>query len=775
MSSDLSAQFTASNREPLAARLGLIGVKREQLDPTFRQAVGSLLASLVVTGVFVGAFLRHPGASFVNTWAIYSTLVTFGSYGFLRYLESRLVGGKLSLDQVAVRITGAMIVRGFVWGALFFGLPPIAQEGPLVLAGWCLVGVMAAGAFAYWHVPAAALGFVGMLTIGGVGGVLMSPFAQTWVASSIVLVFAFMLSRMIMTNSNLFLMRLHDKEAAESHSETVSLLLRDFEKSAKEWLWEVNESGHLLRGEAGFSKVLEKSEEDLRGKKFSALVDASVILAEPYTSEALESKFDQGKAFADAFYALKSAQGERHIRLSAKPILTPQGTVIGWRGVAGDVTAEKSAEKKVLQMALNDPLTGLPNRAAFYAQLEADLSINAGLTTWLLCLDLDGLKFVNDSFGHEAGDRLLSQIAQRLRAISTRKLRFARIGGDEFAAVLFGELHECDKAAKEIIAQICHPIDVNGQVSKVGVSIGIARCVGPHVSMNSVMRKADLALYRAKQEGRNRSYHYDDTMDARERGRRDFDRDFRLAIENEQFSVEYQAIYESRSRVATGYEALLRWRHPSRGMVPPSVFIPYAEESGLIEQLGAFVLRKACEDAMNWPKHLSISVNVSPIQFQRQNLLATVAHALANSGLPPSRLILELTETALLHDTGFTRKIMSDLKTLGVGLALDDFGTGFSSLYHLQHYSFDKIKIDKDFVGAASVSSSSEVIVKTIVQLARDLGMTTVAEGIETEAQLKALRDMGCDELQGYFLSHPQTEESIVDELKYTGRLKLLA
>jgi diguanylate cyclase (GGDEF)-like protein/PAS domain S-box-containing protein len=759
----------------LPNRLGLRGVRAEQLEPTLRHSAGSLLGSFFLIAVLVLVFWSQPGSSFVNVWATYAVVVVACSYGVVRNVATRIKSGTLSLDNAALRLTLMMVVRGAMWAFLFLGLPPLASDGPLILVGWFLAGVMAAGAIAHCHVPAAALGFIGIVAFGGVGGLVLAPFSQTWLAASTVVVFAVMLSRMVMSNSHLLLMQLRDKEAAESQSETISLLLRDFESTAKEWLWETDDEGNLQRGETAFAKVLGLANEEVQGTTLAPLIDARVNLAEPHCTEALESKFAQGKPFADAFYALKSVHGERHVRLSAKPIVSSEGLLLGWRGVAGDVTTEKIAEKKVLQMALNDPLTGLPNRTAFYAQLEADLSKSAGQTLWLMCLDLDGFKLVNDSCGHDAGDRLLCQIAQRLRSLSTRKLRFARLGGDEFAAVFFGELHDCDKIAKEIITQICLPVDVGGRVSKVGVSIGIARCIGANLAMNSIMRKADLALYRAKQEGRNRACHYDDTMDARERGRRDFDRDFRLALENEQFTVEYQAIYEARSRVATGFEALLRWRHPTRGMVPPSVFIPFAEDTGLIERLGAFVLRKACEDAMNWPKHLSISVNVSPVQFQRQHLLATVAHALASSGLPPNRLFLELTETALLHDSGFTKKIMTDLKTLGVGLALDDFGTGYSSLYHLQHYSFDKIKIDKDFVGAANVSSSSEVIVKTIVQLARDLGMTTVAEGIETEAQLKALRDIGCDELQGYFLSHPQSVESVLDQLSQAGRLKLLA
>jgi diguanylate cyclase (GGDEF)-like protein/PAS domain S-box-containing protein len=428
--------------------------------------------------------------------------------------------------------------------------------------------------------------------------------------------------------------------------------------------------------------------------------------------------------------------------------------------VIEDVTERKAAEARIAHMAHHDALTGLPNRVRFHERLKEALGdMDPGSALAVICFDLDHFKSVNDTLGHSFGDELLKQVAQRLRSCVADADSMARLGGDEFAIIQCGIAGGAEAAAlaQRVGAALREPFDIQGHQVDIDVSLGIALAPADASEPDALLKNADLALYGAKGEGRGTFRFFETAMEARMKGRHQLDADLRKALASGELDLYYQPLVALHDRAVLGYEALLRWRHPERGMVPPAQFIPVAEETGLIVPLGEWVLREACAAAAHWPDGLILAVNLSPMQLKR-NLLTAVTNALAAAGLPPQRLELEITEAALLHDDHATISILHQLRQLGVRIAMDDFGTGYSSLSYLRKFPFDKIKIDRSFVNDL-LDENSVAIVHAIVELAGSLKMTTIAEGIETEEQLIKLRAIGCVEGQGYLFGRPLPEQ----------------
>jgi diguanylate cyclase (GGDEF)-like protein len=409
-------------------------------------------------------------------------------------------------------------------------------------------------------------------------------------------------------------------------------------------------------------------------------------------------------------------------------------------------------------MALHDTLTGLPNRVLLNEHLEQALArVKRGEIVATHIFDLDHFKTVNDTLGHPTGDKLLTMAADRLRTLVRETDTIARMGGDEFAIVQVGIAQPADATslAQRIIAVVSEPYDIDGHQVVIGASVGIA--VGPNdgTTTEQIIRNADLALYRAKGDGRGTYRFFEPEMDAQMQARRELESDLRKALSANEFELHYQPVVDLASNEISGLEALIRWRHPSKGMVAPNMFIPLAEEIGLIIPLGEWVLRQACATAALWPAQLKIAVNLSPAQFRSPGLLQAIVGALAASGLAPDRLELEITEAILLQDSEATLAMLYSLRELGVRIAMDDFGTGYSSLSYLQSFPFDKIKIDRSFVRDIAESTGSLNIVRAVAALAKGLGMTATAEGVETAEQLDTIRAEGCTEMQGYLFSRP--------------------
>jgi len=430
----------------------------------------------------------------------------------------------------------------------------------------------------------------------------------------------------------------------------------------------------------------------------------------------------------------------------------------GWVATHDDVTEQRHSEAKIAHMALHDTLTGLANRALFNERLAHALTrANRGEILAVHVLDLDHFKKVNDTLGHSVGDKLLQTVGNRLQAVARDGDTIARMGGDEFAIVQVGlsQVADATALAQRVVMAITEPCDIDGHQVVSGASVGIAVAPTDGTTSDQLMKNADLALYRAKGDGRCAFRFFEAGMDAQIQARRELEQDLRKALAAGEFELYYQPLSNLANDKITGFEALIRWHHPEKGIVSPAAFIPLAEETGLIVPIGEWVIRQACATAAQWPLDIRIAVNLSPAQLRSPNLLQVIVSTLAASGLAADRLELEITESVLLQDSEATLAVLYRLRELGIRIAVDDFGTGFSSLSHLQRFPFDKIKVDRSFISGIIDNSCSLNIVRAVAALASGLGVIATAEGVETLEQRDAVRAEGCAEMQGFLLSEP--------------------
>ncbi|ACK51516.1 diguanylate cyclase/phosphodiesterase with PAS/PAC sensor(s) [Methylocella silvestris BL2] len=465
---------------------------------------------------------------------------------------------------------------------------------------------------------------------------------------------------------------------------------------------------------------------------------------------------------------LRSDRSVIHVVVHSRAIVFRDGPAILVTII--DVTDKQRAELRLAHLEHHDALTDLPNRALFRIRLDEALSrLDSGQgEIAVLYLDLDQFKAINDTLGHTVGDALLRAVADRLRACLRPGDTLARFGGDEFA-FLCGRLagpDEAGKLASLIVDEVGGPYVIQGHCVEIGASIGVAMAPGDGRDSDLLLKHADMALYRAKEEGRRAFRFFEPEMDARAQARRQLEADLRQALIASEFELHYQPLVALQTGAITGFEALLRWRHPIRGMIPPAAFIGLAEETGLIVPLGEWALRQACAEAAKWPNHLKVAVNLSSVQFKRGDLIHSVLTALANSGLPASRLELEITESILLAESEANLATLHRMRSLGVSVSMDDFGIGYSSLSYLRAFPFDKIKIDRSFVSELGHGCGSRAIVRAVAGLGSSLGVSTTAEGVETSEQLAWLRAEGCTEMQGFYFSPPVPASKIAPMLK---------
>ena len=436
----------------------------------------------------------------------------------------------------------------------------------------------------------------------------------------------------------------------------------------------------------------------------------------------------------------------------------------GWLATHEDVTERRRAEERITHLAHYDALTELPNRTLFHERLKRELAhVSPDRQLAVLYIDIDEFKSVNDSLGHMIGDELLKSVAASLARCARKSDFVARLGGDEFAIVQTGieDTDDVMRLVSRIFGAIRSPYQCLGHQVTTDASIGIALAPQDGSDIDQILKNADLAMYAAKAAGRRTYRFFEPDMEAEVRARRSLEMDLRQALVDGGFEVYYQPCLGLQSNAITGCEALVRWRHPQRGMISPAEFVPLAEDTGLINQLGEWVLTTACKEAAGWPRNIRLAVNVSPIQFRSGTLALKVMAALAESGLAASRLELEITEAVLIRDDEAALAVLHDLRAIGVRIALDDFGTGYSSLSYLQRFPFDKIKIDRCFITDIAEPEGSSCIVRAVVNIAAERHMTTTAEGVETEAQRDLLRELGCSEMQGYLFSAPRPAAEI--------------
>ena len=469
--------------------------------------------------------------------------------------------------------------------------------------------------------------------------------------------------------------------------------------------------------------------------------------------------------------ALTAKRGKRMIvaSLVGGILLLTAITVIAVRIAQRITSALARSREQAQHLALHDTLTGLTNRGYLVERLDGDLARANREDTSLavLCLDLDRFKQVNDTLGHPAGDALLCAVADRLRQCVRRSDTVARLGGDEFAIIQspIASSDEAGTLAHRVVEMLSQPYDLGEHRIVIGSSVGVAFAPGDSLQADVLLKMADMALYRAKAEGRGTARFFKPEMDHELQARRTLELDLRRAVVMKEFELHYQPLVDVPSGSVIAFEALVRWRHPAHGLVRPDTFIPLAEETGLVVQIGAWVLQQACMDAAGWPAAVRVAVNLSAAEFKVPGLVEAVSKALRGADLAPNRLELEITETALITDTQAALVVLQALRAMGIRIVLDDFGTGYSSLNYLRTFPFDKIKIDRSFVRDIETRADCKAIVRAVTDIGGNLGIATTAEGVETEAQYEQVRAHGCDQVQGYLFSRPVPAQDVLDLL----------
>ncbi|MCK9684461.1 putative bifunctional diguanylate cyclase/phosphodiesterase [Scleromatobacter humisilvae] len=637
-----------------------------------------------------------------------------------------------------------------VWAALpilwFAHAAP--QQQLLVVA--MVTGMLAAGAFVLSPLPVAAVWFVVIFASSGVIACVLTGdriFAAVAVLQTI---YALVVIAGTLATSRKATALLQSQAEAKRQERMMAVLLHDFEQNAAEALWETGLDGCVAHHSPRLATLLGLDEALLRERPFvELLAQAGADVAR------LRAAMDAERPFKELrLSAASSHHGPRHWSINGKRLVDDDGRTAGWRGVVADVTEQVMAQERLQHLAHTDSLTGLANRFTLHGALRAAI-VQERLVA-LLVLDLDHFKLVNDTLGHAAGDQLLQTVAARLLACRRAPDLVARLGGDEFALLVLEDAGvdvDVDALSQRLIDVLEEPVELGGRSLRASASIGVARRAEGDISADDLLVHADIALYAAKKAGRARYAAYSSDLGDRNRRSVMIEQELRQAIQRGQLELHWQPKVDIESSRVVGVEVLLRWEHPQLGHVAPIEFIPIAEKSGVIREIGAWVLREACRVAVASMPGLGISVNVSPTQLHDDAFIACVREALAASRLDPFRLELEITESVFIDDVDGALQRLHALRALGVRVALDDFGTGYSSLAYLRRFPFDTLKIDRAFVNELMNSIDTRAIVQMISQLAVTLNMRTVAEGVESAAQLAAVSSVGCDEVQGWLVS----------------------
>lgn len=639
---------------------------------------------------------------------------------------------------------------------LFPSINPLSAD----LAAWTVIAMLVTGG-ALWLSPT-PLGPIIFATVTGAGGILSFIIDGAYAVAAVIAAFVWVVVEGTLNGARTYLTARVAEAGVVEKSEVVSLLLREFEESEADWLWQVDTARRVRSVSPRFAFALGKDPEEIDGMPFLQLIagEAWETGKFPPSLHDLAERLKHRESFSNLIVRVVIGKESRWWELSGTPKLDESGRYIGFRGVGSDVTEQRESSEKIAWLARYDTLTGLPNRLMLMEALGDAMRYAEQWRTRcaFLMIDLDRFKQVNDSLGHLVGDQLLARVSERLKGLMTENELCGRLGGDEFAIVIrdASDLNRVELVAKAVIDRLSQPYEVENHTLYVGSSIGSA--IGPRdgSTVETLMRNADLALYRAKDEGGGVHFVFEPSLHADAEERRKLEFSLRHALERGEFGLNYQPVVDARSEMIVGFEALLRWNSPEHGFVSPVKFIPLAEDTRLIVSIGEWVLREACREARNWPGHVKVAVNVSGEQLLDPHFSSTVVNALAFSGLEPRRLEIEVTESIFVRDDTTARATLEQIMALGCGVALDDFGTGYSSLGYLRKMRFSTIKVDRSFVqGAATGNAESLAIIRAVVAMADSLDMSTTAEGVETEREAGLIRDLGCTKIQGYHFGRP--------------------
>ncbi len=650
-------------------------------------------------------------------------------------------------------------INAVVWMIpLVFFTPFADAETRLKL--WTIVAMlMTVSAVILPAVPLATIVFCAMVGFAAIAGFL---FTGSFDMALIALLFVGVASIGAIEGARTYLSAKIAEAGMAEKSEVVSLLLREFEEGEADWLWQMDTARRVRSVSPRFAFALGKDPEDVDGMPFVQLIAGPAWETGQFPSSLhdLAERLKRRESFSNLLVRVTINGEQRWWEISGTPKLDDNGIFDGFRGVGSDVTEQRESSDKIAYLARYDTLTGLPNRLMLTEAMGDAMRYADQWRTRcaFLMIDLDRFKAVNDTLGHVVGDQLLARVSERLKGMISENELVGRLGGDEFAIVIrdASDLGRVRFVAEEVIERLSAPYEVDHHTLYVGASVGSA--IGPRdgSTVETLMRNADLALYRSKDEGGGQHFTYEPSLHAHAEERRKLEFSLRRALENNELLLNYQPVVDAYEEHIVSFEALLRWNSKEHGLVSPAKFIPLAEDTRLIVPIGEWVLREACREAMVWPEHIKVAVNVSGEQLLDPHFASTVVAALASTGLPAQRLEIEVTESVFVRDGSTARATLEQIMALGCGIALDDFGTGYSSLGYLRTLRFSTIKVDRSFVqGAATGNPESLAIIRAVVAMADALEMSTTAEGAETEAEVAMIRKLGCKKIQGYFFGRP--------------------
>ena len=729
-------------------------LRAKQLELTRRMTFIMVLANVLNAGIVVMSFYETAAHALLLSWAA-TILGASGLAVGTQMLTPRNLDPMDPRSQKALEaFSRGSALTGLLWGVAPFVVLNVGDPQGQMVMGLVMAGMMFAGAFLFARTPDAAFSFLMPIGFGLVIAMQFQQDPQYQFVSVLTLAYLGVLMLAVRWSHKQFVEQHLSEAAVKEQSQLINLLLRDFEESTSDWLWQTDDEGNLQDIPLDFEGV---KEPDAVMRKGEALLD---LFEDGDAIKVLQTSLMRKQGFRDLALQVKTKQDEpeRWWSVTGKPIFE-NNVFRGFRGVATDITQSKEIEDRIAYMAHYDGLTGLPNRMTMQEHLEkvSRCPLNGHADRALVWLDLDNFKWVNDTLGHPAGDELLRQVSARLTDLCKGEDIVSRISGDEFALIVERPSNGgLEDFLDDLVERLSEPYDLWGSTANCSASVGVRLFDAYNTDSRVLLKHADLALYQAKKTGKANWCMFTDELDEKAQARQQIENDLHRALDNNELRVFFQPVVDARTLEMVGCETLLRWEHPRRGLVYPGEFIEPAEDNGLITRIGDWVIRAALAEARRLPKHVTISVNISPLQIHSVSLVPTIMNAIATNGIAPEQLELEITETVLMSDTDFTLKRLHQLKGLGVQIALDDFGTGYSSLSYLRSFPFDKIKIDKSFVSDLETRADNRAIAVATLNLARSLGMKCTAEGVETSFQAEFLRDNGCDNLQGFFISRAQ-------------------
>lgn len=722
-----------------------------------------LAAAVFSTAFLVATFHDDMPAGLLAGWALAALLFLGVRVAVLGQITGEEADPLRSRRGLRL-IQGLMAASSLAWA---FGIPMFAYYGTgleltvlTLIATAMFVGVLLMNR----AVPSTALFHTAVLAAGMMAAAWLIARWDAWPVMALILVYAAVLMRSVLAHDRVFVTAITTELERAENEATVRMLLSEYEVQGSDWLWTVGPRGNLREVSDRLAEAFGRPAAELEGQPFAEQ------LTPGERRDLFADALARRQAFRDMLVRLELDGEVSYWRLSARPRIDGRMT-----GVARDVTDTQIAEERVSYMAHFDSLTGLANRYRFNERLRNALDRHGTDSTRvaLFYLDLDDFKGINDTQGHMFGDRLLREVGARLEQAASCDDLVARLGGDEFAVVVVtssgdGMLIE---RAHRFLAILREPFEIDGQTVTSTASIGVARCSEEACEADELMRRADLALHAAKAKGRDQVALFDRQLDHEMQERRRIEHELREALKHDELRVHYQPVIDLDNGATVAYEALVRWEHPQRGMLPPLQFLTVAENTGLIIPLGDWVIRRALNEMAKWEGDFRVSINLSPSQIRSAHLLNSVTDALAESGMDPCRVEFEITEHVILEHNDVALATLTRLREMGMSIALDDFGTGYSSLSYLRRFPLDRIKIDREFVKDLCDSDSSRAIISAITRLADAMGIPTTAEGVELPEQLDLLRKLGCNEAQGYLILEPVAAERLGDPQDEANRM----